>query len=157
MKCSVQTDIEALFWGRGLCKCIRNVSTKNEEVLTSGDCVEETGAGLANTIRVRFIENLDQARTRGPVTDTGCFLATIECFDTIGPDEIEDCIILVDLYGVTKHALCIVLVKLEEFGCLPVIPVGLFNKLPPCAINPCFILTYTTGFNNVVRLCPKNS
>ncbi len=158
MKCSIWTDIEALFWGGGLCECVRNVSAKNEEILTGGDCVEETGAGLVNTICVRFVENRDLARTRGPVADAACFLATVKCFDAIGPDKIEDRIILVDLYWVTKHALCIVLVELEEFGCLPVVPVGLFNQLPPCeGINPCYILTYTTGLNNVVRSCPKNS
>ncbi len=55
VKCLVRMDIEALFWGRGFCERVKNISSKNEENLTGGDRVEEMGTGLVNAIGVCFI------------------------------------------------------------------------------------------------------
>ena len=116
-----------MFWGWGFGKHIRNVSAKNEEVLTSQDRIEETGAGLVDAVGVRLVQYFNRCRSRQPVTHTARFLTSIEGFYTICPYKKEDSVIFVNLNWLPKHALCIVLVELEELGSLPVAPVVLLD------------------------------
>jgi hypothetical protein len=82
---------------------------------------------LINAICVCLIEDFDGAGTRGPVTNTAGFLASIERFDAVRPDKVKHRVILLDFHRVAKHALRFVLVELEELRVLPFLPVRLFK------------------------------
>jgi hypothetical protein len=56
----VGTNVEALFWGRSLGKCIAHVRTEDKEILRGGHSVEETGAGLIYTVGIDFVKNLNR-------------------------------------------------------------------------------------------------
>ena len=57
---AVGTNVEALFWGGSLGKCVAHVRTKDMEILHSSHSVEETGAGLIYTVGIDFVKNLNQ-------------------------------------------------------------------------------------------------
>ncbi len=51
----VWTYEEALSWGCGFGKGVRDVGTEHKEILGGRDCIEETRTGLINTICISFI------------------------------------------------------------------------------------------------------
>ncbi len=51
----------------------------------------------------------------GTIAHASCLLATIKHLDVVGPDKMEDGVILIHCDGVTKHGLFVILVKLELF------------------------------------------
>jgi len=57
---AVGTNIEALFWGRSLCKCVARVVTEDKEILRGGHSVEETCTGLIYTVGIDFVKNLNR-------------------------------------------------------------------------------------------------
>jgi len=57
---AVGTNVEALFWGRSLGKCIAHVRTEDKEILHGGHSIEEMGAGLIDAVGIDVAKNLDR-------------------------------------------------------------------------------------------------
>ena len=130
------------------------IGAKIKEVLTSGYCIKEVGIGLVITVSVSLIQNFNGAGTRGSIADTTRLFAAIERFNTIGPHQVEDGVIFVNLNRGTKHALYILLVKLKEFRLLPVVLVILLQEFSLCETHHAWdVLTNIAQRHNVV--CPS--
>ena len=56
----VGTNEEALFWGRGLDKCVAHIRTEDKEILHGCHSIDETGAGLIDAVGIDFVKNLDR-------------------------------------------------------------------------------------------------
>ena len=56
---TVWANVESLFWGRSLGKCVAHVRAEDKEIFRSSDSVEETGAGLIYTVGIYFVKNFD--------------------------------------------------------------------------------------------------
>ena len=56
---AVGTNVEALFWGGSLGKCVAHVRTEDMEILRSSHSIEEMGAGLIYTVGIDFVKNLN--------------------------------------------------------------------------------------------------
>ncbi len=67
---TVGTNVEALFWGRSLGKCVAHVRTEDKEIFRGGLSIEETGAGLIYAVGIDFVKNLDRTRSARAVTYT---------------------------------------------------------------------------------------
>ena len=80
---------------------------------------------MVNAIRIRVIKNADLSSPCGTVTSAAGLLPTILGFDIVGPYQIEDSRGRLNFPGVAEHILFHVLVKLQEFRFLPVIPIVL--------------------------------
>ena len=107
--------VESLFRWRGFRKGITNISSIYNEVLCHGNPVEQAKAGLVNTIGISFVKDLDGARAAGTIAHASRLLATIKHLDVVGPDKMEDGVVLIHRNGVTKHGLFVILVKLKVF------------------------------------------
>ncbi len=111
----IWSHVESLFKWRGFREGITNISSIYNEVLRHGNCVEQARAGLVNTIGISFIKDLDGAQVAGTITHASRLLATIKRLDVVGPDKMEDGVVLIHHNGVTKHGLFVILVKLKVF------------------------------------------
>ena len=70
---------------------------------------------MVDAVSIGFIEHLDMTGSGGAVTDASSFLAAVGGLDCVHPDEMEDCVVRMGLYWITKHALFIILIKLQVF------------------------------------------
>ncbi len=107
--------VESLFRWRGFREGITNISSIYNEVLRHGNRVEQARAGLVNAIGISFVKDLDGAQAAGTIAHALRLLATIKRLDVVGPDKMEDGVVLIHRDGVTKHGLFVILVKLKVF------------------------------------------
>ncbi len=127
MEGSVRSYEEALSRGWRFGEGVRDVSTKHKEILGCRDRIEETGAGLIDTVCIRLIQYTNHTRACGAVTNTARLFPAIDSLDRLGPNKVENRIVFCRNHGVTEHALSVVLIQLKVFGVLPIQPVILLE------------------------------
>jgi hypothetical protein len=152
---TVRTNVEALFWGQSLGKCVAHVGTKDKEIFRSSDSIEETGAGLIDTVGIYFIKYLDGPGSTRAVAHTACFLTPIDSLDIVSPYKVKDGVVVVDSNGHAKTPLIPVLIELKILRLLPVCPIVLFQEPTSRETHDtCDVLTDVPGFDYGVFLYP---
>jgi hypothetical protein len=111
MKGLVWVDEEALFECWCLSKHIRDISAMDDQVLSSRYCIKDPGTCLVNTITsVREVQNTNLSQARRAIQRTASFLAVINLFDVVQPNQIEDRFIRHDMVWGAEHLLRFILV-----------------------------------------------
>ena len=100
---TVCTNVEALFWGRSLGKCVAHVRTKDKKIFRGRDSIEETGAGLIYTVGIDFVKNLDRAGSARAIAYTACFLTPINSLDIVSPYKVKDGVTWSTAVGIPRH------------------------------------------------------
>ena len=151
MECLIGTYIEALFWWWGFSECVGYVGAVDEHVFAGGYGIEESGACLVNAVCIGFVEDLDVTRTGGAVTHAPSLLSTVGCLDCVRPDKMEYCVVGMGLPWAAKHALFVVLVQLEIFGCVPFVPIVEFEEFAASELHGSgCVVEHLTGGRDVV-------
>ncbi len=107
---SIQSDVEPLFWWRSFRESVTHVSAKYNKVLCGSNGIEQMRACLVNAVCVRLVKDLHGAGESRAVADAACLFTAVQGFNTIGPDEMEDCSVVVDGDGLAEHMLLVILV-----------------------------------------------
>ncbi len=107
---TVGTNVEALFWGQSLGKCVAHGRTEDKEIFRGGHSIKETGAGLIYTVGVDFVKNLHQTGSARAIAYTACFLTPINGLDIVGPDKMKDGLVLVNRGWHAETPLIVVLI-----------------------------------------------
>jgi hypothetical protein len=129
-KSFIRNDVEALFGGRGLSKCVRNIRAKNKKILSSRNGVENSGASLIDSISIHLVKYPGLAGAQRAITRATSLIPTVKGFYSVCPNCTKYCSIGVDACRVTKHSLRIVLIELHVFGRKPLIPIWLLDEFP---------------------------
>ena len=61
VKSAVGINVEALFWGRSLCKCVAHIGTEDKEILRGSHSIEKTCTGLIYAVGIDFVKNLNRS------------------------------------------------------------------------------------------------
>ena len=80
---------ESLFRWRCLSKSVGDIGTIDKQVLGCRNSIENVGTGSVDAVRVCMVKDPYLARTGGSVTDATSFLASVEFFNDIRPNEME--------------------------------------------------------------------
>ncbi len=164
VKRTVRSNEESLFWRRCFGEGIGDVRAVDEKVFRGCNGIKHSSTRLIDAVSISFCEDLYFSRPCGTIADTLGLLPSIDCFNVISPNQVEDRIIRSNGDGCTKHALILVLVQLEVFGELPIVPVFLLGELATCelhyfsgVVQDVAIRHYIIGwsFPEVVRNCQK--
>jgi hypothetical protein len=107
--------IEALLRQWSFCEHLRYISSIYQQVFDSSKSIEHLRAGLINTVCIHLVKDDDFSCAGGAILDTVGLFAMIQSFNLVGPHCVEHGRIIVNKGRLSKHALCIVLFKLQKF------------------------------------------
>jgi hypothetical protein len=82
---------------------------------------------MLHAVSKSFVKDSNHARAGRTITGPTRLLSPVEDFNVVSPDKVKDNLIRSGSAGIAKHALCKVLIELQEFRILPVLPVILFK------------------------------
>jgi hypothetical protein len=79
----IRSDVKPLLRWRSLSEGIGHIRTKYKKIFSSRDAIEQTSAGLVNTICISLIEDTNLSRTWRPVASTSSFLTGVKSLNAI--------------------------------------------------------------------------
>ena len=147
---------EGLNRRRSLCKGITSISTKGNQIQSSGHSPKQATIRLFHTCGIRFCKGDGTAVAFAAIAGCACFVNDLTCewvdLEKVRPHKGED-------YGtrgtgnrVAEHPLCLVFVVLEPFGCAPFTMVTAFLELGTDKCDGVMLDTKPDCVNGVIKL-----
>ena len=101
--------------------------TKDDHVLGGGDSTKNTCICLVHTVAICIIKDSSLTQLWGTIACAPRLFPCVDIFNIVRPDKVEYCIIRGDHLRGTNHALRFVLIQLDKFRFIPIVPIILLK------------------------------